>query len=123
MPGFIDNFRKAFHNFQNRRGTVSWAVSYPPEVGPPSTRRRPRADGVFSVRGLFAPRYARRVLREPSLGSAQPSEANRKSKGSFRVEIVFLGFSQHEILYTGFVLCFDIFVMPEHAVGCIVETA
>ena len=56
MLGFLDNFRQTLHNFQNRRGTFSLAVRYPPEIGLPATGRRRRAGNIFcGFRRLLAP--------------------------------------------------------------------
>ncbi len=56
MPGFVDNFRKSFHKFQNRRGTFFRAVRYPLAVSMPATGRRVVQAIIFcGFRRLLAP--------------------------------------------------------------------
>jgi hypothetical protein len=123
MSELVDNFRKSFHNFQNRRGTLSRAVCYPFGVKLPATGRR-RLRAVFlripppigSPVRLGSKRVAAAWVYS-SLGNQ--SEIRRLF---IRVEIVSLDFHSTKYFISGFAVCFDIFVMPEHGGVCIVYT-
>ena len=93
MRGSLENFRQTFHNFRNRRGTFFRVVRCPMGVRPSANGRLLCAGNIFCrLRRLLAP-----PVREGSRRVALPKPIGNQ-KSLVRVEIVFLGFLQREVL-------------------------
>jgi hypothetical protein len=117
----VDNFRKSFHNFQNRRGTLSRAVRCPLGVDLPATgRRRLRAIYFADSAAYWLPGTP--VEQKVAAAWVYSSLGNRSEirRLFIRVEIISLDFHSTKYFISGFGVCFDIIVMPEYDRACIV---
>ena len=117
LCGFVDTFHKSFYNSLNWYGTVTRDVRCPLGIGLPALR----GQYCFGFRHLLVPPVRLWSKRVAVTWLYQAPETNRKSKSSLvRVEIVSLDFHSAKSFIAGFAVCFNIIIMLEHDVACIV---